>query len=64
MAFTTSIYHPVLGGLNLNKHVPEGLISPMRKEELARDDRSGDTIPTAGLYPSGLASPTNGDLSL
>ena len=34
----------------------------MREEELARDDRSGDIIPSAGLCPSGLASPIDRDL--
>ena len=37
-------------------------MSPMREEELARDDDSGDIIPSAGLCPSGLASPIDGDL--
>ena len=46
----------------MNKNIPEGLISPMREEELARDDSNGDIIPSAGLCPSGLASLIDGDL--
>lgn len=46
----------------MNKNVPEGLISPMKEEQPARDDSSGDIIASAGLCPSGLASLIDGDL--
>ena len=62
MASTTSTSHPVLGVSASAKNIPEGLISPMKEEQLAQDDSSRDVIPSAGLCPSGLASPIDGDL--
>ena len=50
--------------LRVSKDIPEGLISLMREEQLARDTGVEISYCWSGLYPVGLASPTDGDLGL
>ena len=59
IAFTTiNIAFPVLGLPESEQaHIPEGLISPMKEEQLARDDRRGDIIPLVRSLSVGSGQP-------